>query len=180
MKPEAAARLHAFAVETVAACARGGPDPDAPRDRALQLPAGVFVTLERSGELRGCIGHIEADTPLALLTGRMARAAARDDPRFPPVRLHELADIGIELSVLSVPVAAAPGRVVVGRHGVIVTRGRARALLLPQVAPRYGWTSTDLLEAACHKAGLATDAWRRGGTTIELFEIQRIAGPVHA
>ena len=167
-------------MDTVAACARGGPEPDAPRDHALQTPAGVFVTLERSGELRGCIGHVEADTPLALVTGRMARAAACDDPRFPPVRAHELSDIEVELSVLSVPAAAPPEHLVVGRHGVIATRGRARALLLPQVAPRHGWTATDMLEAVCHKAGLPKGAWRHGDTTIELFEIQRIVGPVHA
>ena len=110
----------------------------------------------------------------------MARAAACDDPRFPPVRAHELSDIEVELSVLSVPAAAPPEHLVVGRHGVIATRGRARALLLPQVAPRHGWTATDMLEAVCHKAGLPKGAWRHGDTTIELFEIQRIVGPVHA
>lgn len=178
--PEAAARLHAFAVAAVAASARREPEPAPPIERALMVRAGVFVTLERRGELRGCIGHIEADTPLAPLTGRMARAAACEDPRFPPVRPSELAGLDVELSVLGPPAPGGADELVVGRHGVIVTRGRHRALLLPQVAPRCGWTADDMLEAVCRKAGLPPDAWLADGTLVELFEVQRITGTVHA
>jgi AmmeMemoRadiSam system protein A len=137
--------------------------------------AGVFVTLLRHGELRGCIGHIEADTPLAELTGRMAVSAAQHDPRFAPVRPDELPGITVELSVLGAPFGAAAEDLVPGRHGVIVTCGRRRGLMLPEVATQFGWDAEELLDAACQKALLPAGAWRHPGTVIELFTTQHLA-----
>jgi AmmeMemoRadiSam system protein A len=138
--------------------------------------AGVFVTLLRQGELRGCIGHVEADTPLAPLTGRMARAAALDDPRFPPLAPHELPDLDVEVSVLGAPTAATAAALVPGVHGVVVSRGTRRGVLLPEVATAFGWSVEELLDAACAKAGLEPGAWRRPDTQVERFTTQKIRG----
>ena len=178
LDPEAAARLHSFATATVAGAARGDRMPAAPPDRSLQVKAGVFVTLRRGGQLRGCIGHIEADTPLARITGAMARAAALDDPRFPPLGPTELDGLDVELSVLDARRPGTAEALVPGRDGVIVSRGRARGVLLPQVADEWGWGAAELLAGACRKAGLAPDAWRRQGAVIELFRVQIITAPV--
>ncbi len=163
---------------TVTACARGGALPAPPRDAALQVKAGVFVSLHHRGELRGCIGHIEADQPLAALAGRMACAAACDDPRFPPLAADELDGLEVEVSVLEAPVAGSAKDFVTGRHGVIVTLGHARGLLLPQVATEMGWGAEQMLEGASRKAGLPRDAWRRPDAVIELFAVQIIGAAV--
>ena len=92
-----------------------------------------------------------------------AGAAALEDPRFPPVRPDELARIDVEVSVLTPPARIAdPGRIEVGRHGLVVTRGAHRGLLLPQVALEWGWTREEFLAHTCRKAGLPLDAWREG------------------
>ncbi len=139
---------------------------------------GAFVTIEAAGALRGCIGHARADRSLAEVVRAMAVAAARDDPRFPPIEAHELHDLRIEISVLTEPAALAPPpppapppeRIVIGRDGVLVRRGGASGLLLPQVAPQYHWGPAALLAAACRKAGLAPDAWREPGTQVFTFQ----------
>ncbi len=134
----------------------------------------MFVSLHRRGELRGCIGHIEADQQLADLTGRMAVAAACDDPRFPPLGADELDGLEVEVSVLEPPVRGTAQEFVPGRHGVIVTLGRARGLLLPQVATELGWGAEQMLDGACRKAGLPKGAWRHPDAVIELFAVQVI------
>jgi len=104
----------------------------------------------------------------------MTVAAARDDPRFPPVEPDELPDLALEISVLTeaAPVVPPvdPARIAVGRDGVMVRRGRNAALLLPQVARDHQWGVDALLAATCRKAGLPADAWREPGT--ELFTFQ--------
>ena len=139
----------------------------------------MFVSLHRHGELRGCIGHLEADQPLAALTGRMAVAAATDDPRFPPLGADELDGLEVEVSVLEPPVRGTARDFVAGRHGVIVTIGRARGLLLPQVAVEMRWNAGQMLDGACRKAGLPGGAWKRPDAIIELFAVQIIGAPVH-
>lgn len=170
LSAEAGARLHAFAAATVAAWARREALPVPPPDPALEARAGVFVTLLKDGELRGCIGHLEADAPLGVRTAEMAVAAASDDPRFPPLRAAELPSIAVEVSVLTPAVRATPEEVVPGRHGVLVVRGAARGVLLPQVATEYGWGREELLEAACRKAQLPDRAWCDGVTQVFVFE----------
>src|SRR5256885_10100369 len=100
-----------------------------------ECEGGAFVTLHKHGELRGCIGHIEADQPLGRVVPRCAVAAASTDPRFPAVSLAEISELEIEISLLG-PLEAitGPADIVVGRHGLVVEREWHRGLLLPQVA----------------------------------------------
>ncbi len=144
----------------------------------LRRPGRAFVTLRRGPELRGCIGSLEARHPRWRAVALAARSAAHADPRFEPVAPEEMDDMSVEVSLLEDPRrAASPEEVVPGRHGVIVSLGGRRGLLLPQVAEEYGWTRETLLEQACIKAGLPTDAWRKGAR-IEVFGAQVFhAGP---
>jgi AmmeMemoRadiSam system protein A len=137
------------------------------------LRRGAFVTLEeREGDLRGCIGHVMGDRPLGEIIRQVAVSAARADPRFPPVQPDELPELHIAISVLNEPVRVAPvepGRVVIGRDGLLVRRGQAQAVLLPQVATDHGLGPEDFLNAACHKAGLAAGSWREPATQVFTF-----------
>jgi len=134
---------------------------------------GAFVTLTtRSGDLRGCIGTILPVGPLDETVARMAVAAAVEDPRFLPVSPQELLTLRIEISALTVPEPADPERIEVGRHGLIVTRGSRKGLLLPQVAPEWGWDRVQFLGQTCRKAGLPAEAWREPGTLLEWFEAE--------
>ncbi|OGD15124.1 MAG: hypothetical protein A2W20_03755 [Candidatus Aminicenantes bacterium RBG_16_66_30] len=126
-------------------------------------PRGVFVTLTKGGDLRGCIGFIEPVAPLGQAVIRAAVYAATEDPRFPPVRPAELKDLKVEISVLTpVREIADPREIIVGRHGLIVARGGLKGVLLPQVPVENKWDRETFLEQASLKAGLPPDAWRLG------------------
>jgi AmmeMemoRadiSam system protein B/AmmeMemoRadiSam system protein A len=126
-------------------------------------PRGVFVTLTKGGDLRGCIGFIEPVAPLGQAVIRAAVYAATEDPRFPPVRPAELKDLKVEISVLTpVREITDPRQVTVGRHGLIVARGGLKGVLLPQVPVENKWDRKTFLEQASLKAGLPPDAWRQG------------------
>jgi AmmeMemoRadiSam system protein A len=147
-----------------------------PASERLRERGGAFVTLEIGGALRGCIGHLVPDRPLFLTVQEMAIQAATGDPRFAPVGPEELVGLEIEISVLSgFRRIQDVSEIRVGEHGLIVGEGgegrggRRRGLLLPQVATREGWDVPKFLSATCRKAGLPTDAWRRGGLFIEVF-----------
>ena len=139
---------------------------------ALRHPSGgVFVTLRKSGKLRGCMGTLEPDLPLADAVREAAISAALHDPRFPMLTPPELAEIKIEVSILSAP---SPMKnlddLVLGRHGVIVRRGKQRGLFLPQVATDHGLSKEEFLtRCAAEKAHLAADAWRDAATEVLLF-----------
>ncbi|MBN2264665.1 MAG: AmmeMemoRadiSam system protein B [Candidatus Aminicenantes bacterium] len=136
----------------------------------LRAFRGAFVTLRRSGELRGCIGLIEPTLPLGQAVVRAAIYAATEDPRFPPVRAAELRELRVEISVLTLPREIDdPRRVKVGTHGLIVERDDRRGLLLPQVPVEHGWDRETFLGECCVKAGLPRDAWRRGAK-LSVFE----------
>jgi AmmeMemoRadiSam system protein A len=164
-----------LARDAVAATLEGGSPPTWDRDDPdLASPGAAFVTLRRraSGELRGCRGEIEAHRPVAESIIDGARAAAIDDPRFPPVASAELAALSIEISVLSPMRPTTPERVEAGRHGVLIrSRGRA-GLLLPQVASELRWSREQLLKGVCQKAGLSADAWRWPDTKLFAFEAE--------
>jgi AmmeMemoRadiSam system protein A len=131
--------------------------------------AGAFVTLRRNGRLRGCIGQIDSNQTALDLVEYSARAAALHDPRFRPVRAQELAEIEIEISILSPPKITEPNAIETGRHGLIVSRGFQRGVLLPQVATEHGWERLRFLEETCAKAGLERDAWMDPETQILAF-----------
>lgn len=134
-------------------------------DPVLRRPAGAFVTLRKGGELRGCIGRLRADTPLYRVVQEMAVAAATEDPRFPPLTREELDDVTLEISVLS-PFRRLtdPAQVQVGVHGLLLIKGGAQGLLLPQVAVEEGWGREEFLDGVCRKAGLPEGCWREGAT----------------
>jgi AmmeMemoRadiSam system protein A len=134
-------------------------------DPMLLRPAAAFVSLHLQGELRGCIGTLEAAKPLLDTVVQMAREAALSDSRFSPVAPKEVPELHLEISVLTPaePVTD-PSEIEIGVHGLIVEQGRRRGLLLPQVAPEWGWDREELLEHTCLKAGLPRDAWRRGAS----------------
>jgi AmmeMemoRadiSam system protein A len=141
-----------------------------PSDEILQRPGGAFVTLRRrSGRLRGCIGQLPSKDPLIEVVAHCAKAAALDDPRFSPLSPQELAEIEIELSVLSPLVPISPNQIEPGKHGLVVTRDSHRGVLLPQVAAEFHWAAERFLEETCVKAGLERDAWKDAATRIEAF-----------
>jgi len=131
----------------------------------LPQASGAFVTLKKDGALRGCIGTLECRRPLADEIARVAVSAAREDPRFPPVTASELPALSVEVSVLGPlePIDPAdPEAIIIGRHGLVVEHGWRRGLLLPQVAPEWGWDRDEFVAHTCRKAGLPMDAWRHG------------------
>lgn len=138
----------------------------------LNQKQGAFVTLKVNGELRGCIGYPLPYKPLYRTIIEMAVAAASEDYRFPPLTEEELQDLVIEISVLTLPrKIKSPEEVVVGKHGIIISKGLNKGLLLPQVPQEYGWNLETYLNHGCLKAGLPSDEWRRG-VNIEVFKAQ--------
>jgi AmmeMemoRadiSam system protein A len=137
----------------------------------LRRPAGAFVTLRtRDGDLRGCIGSIQAVHPLYKAVASSAVSAAFRDPRFVPLQPGELEQLALEISVMGpIELVTNCEDIVVGRDGLIVTQGRYAGLLLPQVAVEYGWKRESFLDQTCVKAGLPRGAWRAEGCRIEKF-----------
>jgi len=144
-------------------------------DPRLLKEEGAFVTLQKQGRLRGCIGNILGSGPLFLTVRNMAIASATQDPRFPPVTKEELGQLELEISVLSKPWRISdPKEIELGVHGVIISRGPFnKGLFLPQVATEQGWTLEQFLSYLCsEKAGLPPDAWKDPSTMIEIFTAQ--------
>ena len=131
-------------------------------------PRGVFTTLYLGGELRGCVGYPTPIRPLYQAVAETARAAAFEDSRFWPVTEEEAVGLKISLSVLSPLFPIEAGQVEVGRHGLVISDGLRRGLLLPQVPVEHGWDRETFLEQTCRKAGLPAGAWRRP-VTLEAF-----------
>jgi len=138
-------------------------EPPAPPE--LTRPGAVFVTLTEAGELRGCIGSLEAWRPLRDDVVANARAAAFNDPRFEPLRAEGLANVRIEVSLLSPaqPMSFAGEDDAIrqlrpGIDGVILECGRHRGTFLPQV-----WESLpeprQFMAQLKRKAGLPPDFW---------------------
>ena len=146
--------------------------PGDPESSQLLAQGACFVTLWRrdTGALRGCRGECSAHQPLASAVGFMALATALDDPRFAAVTAGELADLMIEISVLTPLHPIDPHQVEIGRHGLLIVEGRRRGLLLPQVAVEHQMDREQFLEAVCWKAGLPADAWRSASANLWAFE----------
>jgi AmmeMemoRadiSam system protein A len=170
---EERASLLAIARQSILTRLTGGRFAPRPLTARLAEPRGVFVTLYRGDVLRGCIGYPFAAEPLYRAVSQAAAGAALEDPRFPPVSTKELPEVRVSLSVLSALAPIAPSEIEIGRHGLMVSQGSARGLLLPQVAVEHDWTSETFLENACMKAGLPPDAWKCGARleafTAEVF-----------
>ncbi|MCM8799881.1 MAG: AmmeMemoRadiSam system protein B [Candidatus Omnitrophica bacterium] len=140
-------------------------------DPLLLEKRGAFVTLHKFGQLRGCIGNLIGEKPLYLTVQDMAIESAMNDPRFPPLKLEELNDVEIEISVLS-PLERVNNaeQIQLGKHGVLVRRGFRSGVFLPQVAQETGWSKEEFLSYLCsHKAGLHPLAWKEKDTELYIF-----------
>lgn len=173
LSPPAGRALVQAARQALTAQLRGGAAPSSAGLNAfpeLARPRGLFVTLRTAGALRGCIGRIESDAPLAQLVPVVAVDAALRDPRFAPLTAEDLDAVTVEVSVLSRPQRiSSPQAIVAGRDGVVVRQGAATGVFLPQVWAETGWTRLEFLrQLASQKAGLDPDAWQQA----ELFTFQ--------
>lgn len=136
----------------------------------MQQVAGAFVTLHKRGDLRGCIGEIVPRRPVYQAIIEQAVNAAVNDYRFNPVTADELPGLHVEISVLTPPADVKSWRdIVIGRHGMILSKGGRSAVFLPQVAPEQGWGIEETLTHLSMKAGLPPDAWREGAS-YKVFE----------
>jgi AmmeMemoRadiSam system protein A len=127
------------------------------------------VTLRCNGKLRGCIGRADAIHALVETVAQCAIMAALQDPRFKPLRLEEMTELEIEISVLSELRPVRLEEIELGIHGIVISRCASRGLLLPQVALEHNLSATQFLEAACRKAGLEAGAWRDPETKLFAF-----------
>ena len=145
----------------------------------LDEQLGVFVTLNKNHNLRGCIGYAEPIKPAIDATMEVALAAAFNDPRFPQLKEEEFNDLDFEITVLTKPEiieVAHPDQyfdeIEIGRDGLIIQKGYARGLLLPQVAVENAFTTEDFLEHTCMKAGISADSWMDESCDVYRFQGQ--------
>jgi AmmeMemoRadiSam system protein A len=179
-------RLVEHARAVVTAAASDGTPPPAPDLAVLEEERGVFVTLHKDEQLRGCIGRPRPAQSLAEGLRAGAVGAATEDPRFPPLSADEVEQISVSVSVLTPPesiLGNEPSSIEIGRDGLIVSKGRRTGLLLPQVAVDQGWSAEQFLAQTARKASLPGEAWREDETTVKRFSAQVFAeespnGPV--
>jgi hypothetical protein len=163
-------QLLRIARESIKAYLAGAELPEIETPAKLNEPGAAFVTLEKHGHLRGCIGYTDAIKPLCETVSSCAVSAAVRDHRFPPVLAEELDSLHIEISILTpLQRVDSPEEIEVGRDGLMITLGRHRGLLLPQVALEYGWDRDEFLAQTCRKAGLPPNAYQSPDATIYRF-----------
>jgi len=138
----------------------------------LLSKAGAFVTLKKAGELRGCIGHFEADKPLYKIVQQMAIAAATQDYRFDAVTLSELKLIDIEISVLTpMQKISNVNKIRLGIDGIYIKKGNRSGTFLPQVASETRWNLEEFLgHCARDKAGIGWDGWKDKDAEIYVYQ----------
>jgi AmmeMemoRadiSam system protein B/AmmeMemoRadiSam system protein A len=171
LNPDEKRLLHQIARTVIENRAKGKPVPEFKIDApVLKENRGAFVTINKKGQLRGCIGYIEGRGPLYKTVEEMAEAAAFRDPRFSPVKDKELPELEIEISVLT-PLRKITdvNEIEVGKHGIYIKKGWYSGLLLPQVATEYKMDRQTFLEHTCQKAGLPSNAWKDKNTEIYIF-----------
>jgi AmmeMemoRadiSam system protein A len=145
-------------------------EPDASSSELLNQERGAFVTLKKSGELRGCIGYMSSRKPLTLTVRDTAAFAALRDPRFPPVSASELPQLEYEISVLSPLRRVLDVREIkVGQHGLLMKDDTHEGVLLPQVPVEQKWGRQQFLEETCAKAGMRAGCWKDDNTDIFEF-----------
>ena len=139
--------------------------------------SGIFVTLMKQNDLRGCIGYPISDKELYTTLEDSAVAAATKDPRFPPLTKEELTEINFEVTILSEPEKISvndpkeyPSKINIGKDGLIIKSSFSSGLLLPQVPIEYGWNEEEFLGHTCQKAGLEKNSWLSKDVTIEKFQ----------
>ena len=168
-----------LARKAVLAAASDEPLPEVPDEEILRREGGAFVTINKGGTLRGCIGHFTGTGSLGKTIIEMAASAAVRDPRFSSVTPEEVSKIKIEVSLLSPMIPSKPEDVIPGTHGLYIKYGFRSGTLLPQVATEHGWDRETFLSNTCLKAGLPPDSWKNDGVhiftyTAEVFgEIER-------
>jgi AmmeMemoRadiSam system protein A len=169
-----------LARSTITAKLANDPEPKRPGvvSSALKQAHGCFVSLHKRGALRGCIGTIEPLKPLITCVEENALNAAFRDSRFPPLKKDELADIELEISVLTVPKVLAHkdsqdllDKLKPGIHGVIISQGGCRATFLPQVWEQLPEKEA-FLENLCRKGCLDRKAWRDKKSIVEVYEVE--------
>ncbi len=175
--------LFNVARESIACAAQGHDPPPVELDTVperLQQDGASFVTLNQNGCLRGCIGSLEAYRPLVLDVQQNAVGAALRDPRFPPVRPEEVAELTIEISVLTLPQPLdydsaddLLDRLRAGVDGVVIECGWQRATFLPQVWDKLP-DKEQFLERLCLKAGLAPDAYRGRELDVWTYQVEKL------
>ncbi len=128
----------------------------------LLLPAGAFVTLKEYGKLRGCIGCFNPEKPLYKVIQSMAIASATEDYRFTPVKLSDISNLEIEISVLTpMKLIKSIDEIILGRHGIYLKKGICSGTFLPQVATDTGWTLDEFLgHCAQDKAFIGWYGWK--------------------
>jgi len=148
-------------------------EPEPREEKSLNMRNGCFVSIHKQGELRGCIGNFQSELPLFREVAKMAISSATQDPRFYPVQHDELADLDLEISVLS-PLQKIEeiDEIEVGKHGIYLEKSFHRGVLLPQVASEHGWNRDEFLNQTCIKAGLPTNAWQGDDADIYIFTAQ--------
>jgi uncharacterized protein len=150
-----------------------GNELQAPQDPIFEELRGAFVSLKMQGDLRGCIGYAEPQLELGRTIVRCAIHSATEDPRFLPLTLSELDLVSIEISLLT-PLQKInnPDEIEVGTHGIVISAGMRRGLLLPQVAIEHRWDRETFLRYSCQKAGLHDNAWKSPDTSIYIFSAE--------
>ncbi|MBO5152521.1 MAG: TIGR00296 family protein, partial [Methanobrevibacter sp.] len=157
-----------LAKETIKYYLENGKTMVKPTDYPIELDEnlGVFVTLNKNNNLRGCIGYAEPVKPAIDAAMEVALSAAFNDPRFPEVSVKEFEDLDFEVTILTKPELIEVAHyqqyfdeIEIGRDGLIIQKGYARGLLLPQVAVENAFTIEDFLDHTCMKAGISADSW---------------------
>lgn len=147
-----------------------------PNNPEFSKERAVFVSLNSHGNLRGCIGHMQAHMPLYEAVIQMAVGAAFEDPRFPQIRdVKELEDIHIEISILS-PMERIYDykKIRLGIDGVWIKKGFRSGVFLPQVATETSWDLDTFMGNLCaHKAGLPYDAYKNNDTEIYIYQVEK-------
>lgn len=166
--PQERQQLLTLAHDAIAAALQASDLDTTPPGDHLGERRGAFTTLHVDGQLRGCVGYVFPAYSLYRTVAETAQAAAFRDPRFPPLTAEEVPRLQVEISVLSPLAPITPEEIEIGRHGLVITYGSRRGLLLPQVPAEHGWDRETFLEQVCLKAGLPPDAWRHGAL-IEAF-----------